>query len=72
MITIFDMVSVEESKNMIKKLGDAPSKDEYKTQSYSLKKFHEILASVAILILLIFCRLDFLNPTSSGNSNNRK
>ena len=45
-ITIFDMVSVEESKNMIEKLGDAPSKDEYETQSYSLKKFHEILAYV--------------------------
>ena len=36
----------EESKKMIDKLGDVPSTEEYQTQSYALKKFHEILASV--------------------------
>ncbi|GCL43417.1 hypothetical protein [Dolichospermum planctonicum] len=46
LIDFFKEKIVEESKNMIEKLGDAPSKDEYEKQSYSLKKFHEILASV--------------------------
>ena len=46
LIDFFKEQIVEESKNMIEKLGDAPSKYEYEKQSYSLKKFHEILASV--------------------------
>ncbi|MGK7924006.1 MAG: hypothetical protein AB4290_01915 [Spirulina sp.] len=42
LIDFFKEEIVEESKNLMAKLGEAPSKDEYLQQSYSLKKFHEI------------------------------
>lgn len=34
---------IEKSKNMLDSLGDFPSKEEYQTHSYPLRKFQEIL-----------------------------
>lgn len=35
---------IEASKNMLNSLGDSPSKEEYQTHSYPLRKFQEILS----------------------------
>ncbi|MCW6035696.1 hypothetical protein K4A83_05340 [Spirulina subsalsa FACHB-351] len=43
LIDFFKEAIYEESRNMIDKLGDSPSKDEYQQQSYPLIKFHEIM-----------------------------
>lgn len=43
LIDFFKEVIVEESLNMIEKLGDSPSKEEYKSQTSTLKIFQEIL-----------------------------
>lgn len=37
---------IEESKNMLDSLGDSPSKEEYKTYTYPLRKFQQILSSL--------------------------
>lgn len=43
LIDFLKEVIVEESLNMIEKLGDSPSKEEYKSQTSTLKIFKEIL-----------------------------
>lgn len=45
-IDFFKEEIIEESKNMLDSLGDSPSKEEYKTHTYPLKKFQEILLSL--------------------------
>ncbi|MGI0480693.1 hypothetical protein ACN4EE_07875 [Geminocystis sp. CENA526] len=43
-IDFFKEEIIEESKNMLQSLGDSPSKEEYQTYYYPLKKFQEILS----------------------------
>lgn len=43
-IDFFKEEIIEESKNMLQSLGDSPSKEEYQTHSYPLRKFQEILS----------------------------
>lgn len=42
-IHFFKEEIIEQSKNMLQSLGDSPSKEEYKTHTYPLRKFQEIL-----------------------------
>jgi hypothetical protein len=43
LIDFFKEEIVEESIKMLEKLGDSPSKEEYKEQTYPLRKLQEIL-----------------------------
>lgn len=43
-IDFFKEEIIEQSKNMLQSLGDSPSKEEYQTHSYPLRKFQEILS----------------------------
>ncbi|WP_342596775.1 hypothetical protein VKI21_12735 [Cyanobacterium aponinum UTEX 3222] len=43
-IDFFKEEIIEQSKNMLDSLGDSPSKEEYQTYSYPLRKFQEILS----------------------------
>jgi hypothetical protein len=43
LIDLLKEVMFQESLNMIEKLGDSPSTEEYKSQTYTLKIFKEIL-----------------------------
>lgn len=46
LIDFFKEEIVEESRNMLKKLGDTPSKDEYEKHTYPLKILQEILENL--------------------------
>jgi len=47
-IDFFKEEIIEQSKNMSQSLGDSPSKEEYQTHSYPLRKFQEILSYLEI------------------------
>ncbi|AFZ60534.1 hypothetical protein H6G54_11605 [Anabaena cylindrica FACHB-243] len=46
LIDFFKEEIVEESRNMLKKLGDTPAKEEYKKHSYPLKTLQAILENL--------------------------